>query len=137
MGHLPGEKTRRSRQTPLTLCRGSSSARRLAYASLPPGAQCPESQPEPVRRTDLNCHCMFVFGCLRGTGSLCGNLGQGKPTRRCQHRKVGGVIKEKKKRELTEAMTRRHHGLVNTFSPSYNLRGRDYSCGQDGPDVAE
>lgn len=42
---------------------------------------------EPVRRTDSNCHCEFVFGCLRGRSSFplrgWGGWAKGRPTRRC------------------------------------------------------
>ena len=93
-----------------------SAAWRVAYASFPPGAQCPESQPEPVNWTDLNCHCMFVVGCLQGTGSLTGNLGQRKPTQRCQ-------LRGKKKTDRGADMVT---AWAHTHFFSYNHRGGDY-----------
>lgn len=108
LGRIPGETLIKVPDAPhclvpLTFCH--SSAWWLVCASFPPGAQSPESQLEPVNWTNLNCHCMFVAGCLQGTGSLSGNLGQGKPTQRCR---LG-------KKRMTRATTWWHHGFTNPF----------------------
>lgn len=79
---------------------------------------CPESHPEPVSRTDLNCHCMFVAGCLQGTGSLSGNLGQGKPSQRCQLRK------KKKKKRVTGVMTWAHRHFFS-YNPWVGITNCD------------
>lgn len=100
LGHIPGETLIKvPRCLPLTFCYS------CVCASFPPGAQSPESQLEPVNWTNVNCHCMFVAGCLQGTASLSGNLGQGKPTQRCR---LG-------KKRMTGATTWWHHGLTNPF----------------------
>lgn len=92
LGHIPGETLIKQPHTLHLVISGAFChciAWRVAYASFLPGAQCPESQLEPVNWTNLNCQCMFVVGCLRGTGSTTPteNLGQRKPAQRCQLRK--------------------------------------------------
>lgn len=87
-GHLPSLLNSKKCLTLCTHLIRSLFLSQFAYASFPPGAECPESQPAPVDWTDLNCHCTFVVGCIKGTGSLGGNLGQRKPAQRCQPRKT-------------------------------------------------
>lgn len=92
LGHIPGETLIKQPHILHLVISGAFChciAWRIAYASFLPGAQCPESQLEPVNWTNLNCQCMFVVGCLRGTGSTTPteNLGQRKPAQRCQLRK--------------------------------------------------
>ena len=59
---------------------------------------------------------MFVVGCLQGTGSLTGNLGQRKPTQRCQ-------LRGKKKTDRGADMVT---AWAHTHFFSYNHRGGDY-----------
>lgn len=92
LGHIPGETLIKQPHILHLVISGAFChciAWQVAYASFLPGAQCPESQLEPVNWTNLNCQCMFVVGCLRGTGSTTPteNLGQRKPAQRCQLRK--------------------------------------------------
>lgn len=112
LGHIPGETLIKQPHILHLVISGAFChciAWRVAYASFLPGAQCPESQLEPVNWTNLNCQCMFVVGCLRGTGSTTPteNLGQRKPAQRCQLRK--------KKRMTGGAMIWWQHGFTHFF----------------------
>lgn len=74
----------------------------------------PELLPEPVNWTNLNCHCMFVAGCLQGTGclnaNLSENLGQWEQIQRCQFRNK----------------TDRKYDLLDSHSFSLNLQSKHY-----------